>query len=542
MGRLVSYFHNVRIWVRLSILIWLLLAVAWTGMIVWAAFEQRDTAVEQAEGFARSLHQSTLAGLTTLMITGQMEKRDHYLEQVQELGSIRDLRVLRGDGVARQYGEGSEEEQPRDDVEVEVLESGDSWIAEADGGSTLRAVIPAYNREDYLGKNCTSCHSEAEEGEVLGAVAMRMDLDSVNGAVFDFTRNIFVVAILISLPLIGAVWFFITRFVTNPLKEMTRGMDEIASGGGDLTQRLPVRGRDEIGEASSAFNRVMETFRELVSRVTAAVERLGSASDELGHAARSAEETGTKQRTQTDQAATATTEMTSSIQEVARNAQQAADAANEANSNADQGAETVREAVKRIEALADEVRKGAETISDLETKSADIGRVMEMIREIAEQTNLLALNAAIEAARAGEAGRGFAVVADEVRNLAQRSEQSTHEIDGHVAALQNGIREAVSVMEESRQQATSTVEQAEAAGEALRSITQSVATISDMNTQIASAAEEQSAVAEEINQNVDTINTTADENAGHAQRSSEAGDELARITHELQELVGRFRI
>ncbi|MFP4181254.1 MAG: methyl-accepting chemotaxis protein, partial [Thiohalospira sp.] len=163
-------------------------------------------------------------------------------------------------------------------------------------------------------------------------------------------------------------------------------------------------------------------------------------------------------------------------------------------------------------------------------------------REIAEQTNLLALNAAIEAARAGEAGRGFAVVADEVRNLAQRSEQSTHEIDGHVAALQNGIREAVSVMEESRQQATSTVEQAEAAGEALRSITQSVATISDMNTQIASAAEEQSAVAEEINQNVDTINTTADENAGHAQRSSEAGDELARITYELQELVGRFRI
>ncbi|MGM0476731.1 MAG: methyl-accepting chemotaxis protein [Pseudomonadota bacterium] len=542
MSFLTRFLYNIRIWIRLSALVWLLLVLAWTGLIGWAVYEQRSVALNQAEDFAHSMHQSTMAGLTTMMITGTMDKRDHFLSQIEELGTIRDLRVLRGDAVARQFGEGSEDEQAQDDLEMRVLESGESHVATEEDGDVLRAIIPTHNSSDYLGKNCMQCHAMAEEGEVLGAVSMRMSLDEVNESVSGFALNTFLVAVLISLPFVGLVWYFVTRFVSRPLQEMTHGMNEVASGGGDLTRRLPVRGSDEIGEASSAFNRVMETFGDLVKRVTGSVERLGQATDELNRVSQATEKAGGEQRNETEQAATAMNEMVASSQEVARNAQQAAESVGESSEHAEQGATVVRESVERIEKLAEEVRRGAEAITELETKSADIGRVMGVIRDIADQTNLLALNAAIEAARAGEAGRGFAVVADEVRNLAQRSEGSTHEIDEHVESLQQGIRDAVSIMEASREQAQSAVEQAEAAGEALQAITDSVATISDMNSQIASAAEEQTSVAEEINRNVATVSDKADETAGYAEQSNTAGLELAQIAEELQELVARFKV
>ncbi len=542
MRSLFSFLYNIRVWVRLSALIWIMLVVAWTGLIGWAVYEQRNVALNQAEDFAHSMNESTMAGLTTMMITGTMDEREHFLTQIEELGSIRDMRVLRADGVARQFGEGTAEEQPQDDVEMRVLETGETHIATEDGGSVLRAVIPNHNATDYLGKNCMQCHAMADEDEVLGAVSMRMSLDEVNESVFGFAVNTFIVAVLISLPFIAMVWFFVTRFVSRPLEEMTHGMNEVASGGGDLTRRLPVHGSDEIGEASSAFNRVMETFGDLVKRVTGSVERLGQATEELNRVSKATEKAGEEQRNETEQAATAMNEMVASSQEVARNAQQATESVGESSEQAEQGASVVRESVERIEKLADEVRRGAEAITELETKSDDIGRVMGVIRDIADQTNLLALNAAIEAARAGEAGRGFAVVADEVRNLAQRSEGSTHEIDEHVESLQQGIRDAVSIMEASREQAQSAVEQAEAAGEALKAITGSVATISDMNAQIASAAEEQTSVAEEINRNVATVNDKADETAGYAEQSNTAGMELAQIAEELQELVARFKV
>jgi methyl-accepting chemotaxis protein len=249
-----------------------------------------------------------------------------------------------------------------------------------------------------------------------------------------------------------------------------------------------------------------------------------------------------RQRSETDQVATAINQMTATVQEVASNATNAAASANSADNNAKVGKEVVAATSDAISRLADEVENATNVIKGVEQDSASIGSVLDVIKGIAEQTNLLALNAAIEAARAGEQGRGFAVVADEVRSLASRTQESTQEIEEMIAKLQTGSKNAVGVMEQSREQAQAGVEQAREAAEALESITGAVATINDLNTQIASAAEEQSAVSEEINRSVVSISQISEETATGAEQTTSSANDLSKLAGDLQGLVSQFRV
>lgn len=235
-------------------------------------------------------------------------------------------------------------------------------------------------------------------------------------------------------------------------------------------------------------------------------------------------------------------EMTATVQEVASNINNTAMAASEANQHTGNGNRVVKQAVEQINKLADKIEHASQTIHDLEQHSIDISSVMDVITSIAEQTNLLALNAAIEAARAGEQGRGFAVVADEVRTLAGRTQESTKDINQMIEKLQNGSRQAVLVMEQSREQAQAAVEHASESGNAFTTIADAVKRINDMSTQIASAAEEQGAVSEEINQNIVQINNIASQTASGAEETSVASKDLARMASELQGLVAQFSI
>lgn len=248
------------------------------------------------------------------------------------------------------------------------------------------------------------------------------------------------------------------------------------------------------------------------------------------------------QKDVTTQVASAITEMTATSQEVAKSAEQASAAASDADQEARTGSEVVSNTVVAIESLAKEVEESAAVINRLKGDSENIGTVLDVIKDIADQTNLLALNAAIEAARAGEMGRGFAVVADEVRTLAQRTQESTLEIEGLVSALQGGAENAVNAMEQSRGRANDTVTKAQEAGGSLNSITAAVGTILEMNTQIAAASEEQTAVAEEINQNVVNIQDIAEQTASGAHQTATSSAEVARLSEQLQGLVGQFRV
>jgi methyl-accepting chemotaxis protein len=270
------------------------------------------------------------------------------------------------------------------------------------------------------------------------------------------------------------------------------------------------------------------------AQLAAAAEEMSAVTMQTSHGIQ-------EQQSQTDQLATAMNEMAATVQEVARHALDAAGAASKANDESAKGRQVVNDAVNTIDALSEAIARAAEAIQRVEADSDRIGTVLDVIRGIADQTNLLALNAAIEAARAGEQGRGFAVVADEVRTLAGRTQDSTQEIQAMIESLQTGSKEAVNLMEQSREQAQSGVEQTAKAGDALSAIADEVGRINDMNTQIASAAEEQSAVAEEINLNVVTINQVGDESAQGAEQTARASEDLASLATELQQMVGKFK-
>ena len=356
------------------------------------------------------------------------------------------------------------------------------------------------------------------------------------------TQSSVSVIVLLSI-LIGVAgsWLLVVM-ITKPLNYVVSAMNDIANGEGDLTQRLAVKGKDEIAQLSAGFNQFIEKVQGIVTQVAGSTSQLAAAAEEMSLVVDSTKNGIQRQRTETELVATAMNEMVATVQEVANNAANASSMANNADNQAHSGKEIVNRTVTSIEALANEVERASVAINGLEKDSEQIGTVLDVIQGIAEQTNLLALNAAIEAARAGEQGRGFAVVADEVRNLASRTQSSTQEIQGMIERLQEGARGAVKVMSGGTQQAEQSVKQAAEAGKALEEITSAVSEISTMNSQIAEVAKQQGEVAEEINQNISNISQVADETTQGTQDLAHSSVALAELAAELQSMVAQFKV
>ncbi|WP_312373342.1 methyl-accepting chemotaxis protein [Stutzerimonas nitrititolerans] len=377
-------------------------------------------------------------------------------------------------------------------------------------------------------------------GKPLGVLEVAMDRSHYADALADMRNTALIVAgIAIALGLLVAA--LVARGIVRPIRVAVDAMRDIAAGEGDLTRRLEEHGRNEVAELGQAFNQFAEKVRRLVSEVAGSTSQVAAAAEEMSAITDEFNRDVAQQRHEIEQVATAMNEMTATVQDVARNAAQAAASAQAADREAQQGQQVVHETVSSIESVSVEVEHTASAIQRLEADSQSISAVLEVIRGVAEQTNLLALNAAIEAARAGEQGRGFAVVADEVRTLASRTQQSTLEIQQVIEQLQSGARNAAEVMHRGRAQVDSSVLQAQQAGSSLTSITSAVASISDMNTQIASAAEQQSAVSDEISQNVVNINQVADRVTESASQTAQASSQLAHLAAGLQSLVGQFK-
>ena len=332
----------------------------------------------------------------------------------------------------------------------------------------------------------------------------------------------------------------ITRIIVAPLRSVIATAQRIASG--DLSGTVKVTRKDEIGQLMQAMQQMGAGLSGMVSGLQAGIEQLASSAHSLSAVTEQTNLEVSTQKEETEQVATAMNQMTATVHDVARNAEEAAQAAQTADSKVDSGQAVVRQSMQRIEQLATSASSASNSIENLSAEIHNIGKVLGVIKSVAEQTNLLALNAAIEAARAGEQGRGFAVVADEVRALAKRTQQSTEEIERLVISLQNGAQASVAQIQSSGELVKLAVSDALQTESALGSIAAAVSLIQQMNQQIAAAAEEQSSVAEEINRSVTSIRASADQSALAMQGNAASSIQLASLGMELKGMVGHFRL
>ncbi len=330
------------------------------------------------------------------------------------------------------------------------------------------------------------------------------------------------------------------RSITLPIANALRAAEEIAEG--NLTRPITVDGSDEAGRLLQAMVTMQEKLRDTLQSISGSAHQLASAAEELNSVTEESARGLTQQNNEIEQAATAVNEMTSAVEEVARNAVSTSEASKNATASAGDGRDLVQETVSAIERMSSDVQGTASLIGDLANESRDIGKVLDVIRGLADQTNLLALNAAIEAARAGEAGRGFAVVADEVRALAHRTQQSTSEIERMIGSIQSGTEHAVDSMRNSTERAESTLSIARGAGQSLDTINSAIIEINERNLVIASAAEEQAQVAREVDRNLVNIRDLSVQSTTGANQTQAASSELSRLAVDLSNLVTRFKL
>ena len=368
------------------------------------------------------------------------------------------------------------------------------------------------------------------------ALATNKEVEDQYDMAFNMVVSLLVIATLLTLLF---AWL-LTRSITVPISQALEAAEEVAEG--NLTRPIKVDGNDEAGRLLAAMAKMQDKLRDTLQRIAGSATQLASAAEELNAVTDESARGLTQQNNEIEQAATAVNEMTSAVEEVARNAVSTSEASRNATLSAGDGRDLVQETVSAIERMSGDVQATATLIGDLANESRDIGKVLDVIRGLADQTNLLALNAAIEAARAGEAGRGFAVVADEVRALAHRTQQSTSEIERMIGSIQAGTEHAVDSMRNSTERAESTLNIAKGAGMSLDTINTAIVEINERNLVIASAAEEQAQVAREVDRNLVNIRDLSVQSATGASQTSAASSELSRLAVDLNGMVGRFRL
>ena len=533
--------RQISVQAKINLALLVVFALVLSASLLYAAVTEKRLVLQVVEQQTKDAADSYFDSINTMMLTGTMAQREVLRNKILARPGVIDARIVRGELVSKVFGPGFEHQAPADLLDRRAL-AGEAIMEVTEGkqGRVLTVINPIHAEKDYRGTNCLTCHQVPEDA-VMGAVRITYDLSALDGEV---DRNILVSAgiqLLLLLAGLLVMSYIIRRVVISRINAMRHTMEEMTAHE-DLSRAVVIRAEDEVGAMGHAFNRMIGKFRDSLEAVAGVTRQLGEVSDRVSSVAEKTHGAVIEQRSETDMVASAMNEMSATVQEVARHATQTASASSGADEESKAGVKVATEALDGIEVLIRDIENAAQVIKRVEDDSASIGMVLGVINGIAEQTNLLALNAAIEAARAGEQGRGFAVVADEVRTLASRTQKSTEEIQQTIEQLQNGVRNAVKAMEGAQVRAHAGSECVAKAAQSLTVIAGAVGTINDMNTQIATAAEEQSAVAEEINRNITTISMIADTTSTDAQQTARISDELVQLAAELNRLVSQFRL
>lgn len=515
--------------------------VIMTVSLVFSVMSERKLVQSVVEQQTIDAADSYFDSINTMMLTGTMAQRDVLREKVLERPGVVDARIIRNEAITSVFGPGYDHQAPADELDRRALRDERVMdISDNNGSRVLTVINPIHATRNYRGTDCLMCHMVPEDS-VVGAVRISYSLDELDQQV---ERNFWISALIQTVLLVcglAVIIAIVRRVVIGRVNALRHTMEDMTRND-DLSGTVTVAANDEIGAMGHAFNQMIAKFRHSLQAVADVTGRLGQVSDQVSSVADDTLQQVMQQRTETDMVASAMNEMSATVQEVAGNASRTAMASQNADDQARDGVSVASQASSAIGQLIEEIEHAAQVVGQVQADSSSISEVLGVITGIAEQTNLLALNAAIEAARAGEQGRGFAVVADEVRTLASRTQNSTEEIQQMIQRLHAAVNAAVKAMEDARQRAAQSGEHVENAAQSLNSIASEVSGINDMNLQIAAAAEEQSAVAEEINRNIATISQIADNTSHGASGTHKQSETLVELAVELRRLVSQFKL
>lgn len=514
--------------------------VVMTFSLLFMADRQKQIVLTLATEKARDIANSYFDGLNAMMLTGSMTQSRFLKEKIESHDDVDSARLIRGKTIVDSFGVGSDEQRAMDELDQIALGGkAVSKLSQNAKGESITIVEPIIASNNFKGTNCLTCHA-VSEGTVLGAVRVTYSLTNLHTKI---DQDILITsAIAMALFIAGMIMItlLMRKIVVNPLGNIRNTMNMISQNA-DLRQRLNIESNDEIGQLSASFNTMLNNFSNSLAQVSETSRQLAKATTQISGVARQTTEAAKQQHQETESVLDAINKLESSVRDVQAGAGGAAKASIEADHQAASGAVTTKNAIDGIYELVSEIERASEVIRNLDDKSKGVGTVLDVIKGLAEQTNLLALNAAIEAARAGEQGRGFAVVADEVRTLATRSHKATEEIETIIDQLQQEAKEAVLVMNNAKQSAEQRRSQVQSADQGLSLIAERVAHIRELNAQMAEAADNQNQVAQHVSQSVANISRLTDRTAQDAEQTNTASNELVKLANQLNQLVEQFK-
>ena len=530
---------SIAVKVQLSIQL-ILLLVSIAGAVSFYNIE-RNAHERGEEEKIKALADGVINGANMLMlngIIGDVEQRKLFIQKMGSSEEIKSLRLIRNKLVQKQYGQGLPEEQPVGDHELSALEDGKIFFERQ--GDVLHGIVPYTESKNFRGTNCLICH-DVPEGYHNGASVVDLDITVNNAELRKLVWILLAAIVLIQVTLWQLINYILRRLVSGPAGRMKTAMVEITNTG-DFTRRVAAGSDDEIGQTIRSFNDLMGNLQTAFRQMHDGIERVAESSQSLSTSSKQVAGSSTNQSEAASSMAATVEQVTVSIGHVSEGASEALRISRNSGELSEQGGEVIHRAADEMRKIAETVRQTSLSIENLGAQSSRISSIVMVIKEIADQTNLLALNAAIEAARAGEQGRGFAVVADEVRKLAERTTQSTQEVTGMIDTIQQASHAALIGMAAAVDQVNGGVALAQQAGDAINQIKaesgQVLRTVSDIST----ALEEQSKASNDIAARIEQVAQMTEQNSVAAEQTANAADQLAKLADDMRNTVNRFRI